>query len=882
MTIAAGTRIGPYEIVSALGAGGMGEVYRAKDTRVDRVVALKVLPEEFFDDSERVRRFEREARLLASLNHPSIATLYAFEQFSDRHVLAMELLDGETLADRLRKGPLPLGELVKIGAAIAMALDAAHRCGVVHRDLKPANVMLTKGGVKLLDFGIAKMTNRDATTLVTSRPTAPRDATQDGVVLGTLPFMAPEQLEGKADARTDIFALGALLYLATTGRRAFHGTSEASLIAAILTTEPPPISTIDPSLPPLLDRVVRTCMAKNPDERWQSAADVAKELEWLAEAPTSSLRVEPLPRRRQVLGARVAWAVAALSLIVAASMPFLFRGRTASEEVTRFKILAPPGETFFGLAVLSPDGRRLLTQLRDDAGKNRLAIRDLDKLDFRMLPIAEDTRGAFWSPDGREIAYFADGKLKRISVDGGAARTLCDAGAAVWGAWSPEGTILFSKNFGDRLYAVPAAGGALTPATNLAAGETLQIQPSFLPDGRHFVYFSSNTDLSKRTIRVGSLDSKETRLLFESDSNAVWADGHLIFARDDAVLAWRFDPRKLALIGEPFPAFENVHWTLWDNYLSLSAAGNRVAYVSWDLRRQLRWLDRKGRDLGAIGAVAGYADVGLSPDGRHVAVTVREPAHGGNGRIAILDAVKGTPEGMSSEPAYDSMNPAWFPASDRVAYSSDRWGWYDIFERPAAGGSEKILYRSTQDKSVAGVFPDARRVLLSVYEAPRYRAWVLSLGDSPHLERAGTELQSSQEHLTLSADGKWMAFDSIDSGKREVCVASVSGGPAVQVSNGGGQMPLFDRTGGELFYVAPDGMLMAVSLHPAGDRVDAGEPQPLFGLNFDLSGEIVWHRVPYAASADGQRFLVIRRAPGVEADGVVVVTNWAGRGAEGK
>jgi Tol biopolymer transport system component len=887
VTLAAGTKLGPYEILSPLGAGGMGEVYRARDPRLARDVAIKVLPEEFFEGEERRQRFEREARLLAALNHPGIAAIYSFEEFpgsssssSTRHFLVMELVEGESLAARLARGEVPLDVALRWGADVAEALEAAHRRGIVHRDLKPANVMVTRSGVKLLDFGLARSVAPAGAPLSGLETEAP-PLTEDGAVVGTLPYMAPEQVEGKeADARTDVFALGSLLYEMLTGRRPFHGDSRAALASAILTVRPPGVSSARRGIPPRLDRIVATCLAKDPDDRWQSAGDVAKELRWAAESPADAGPAgAAVPRRRDLL----AWAMAAAAILLAAAALIRPRAVQAPGEVTRFKILPPPGQNLLAFAMLSPDGRRLLLQLRDDGGRNWLAIRPLDSLEVRILPGTDDTRGAFWSPDGREVGFFSDGKLKRMSADGGPAQVVCDSEGAVWGAWSPEGTILFAKHFGGPLYAVPAAGGTLAQATSLdaAAGETHQNQPCFLPDGRHYVYFSANADFSKKTIRLGSLDSKETRPLFDSDSSAVYADGHLIFARDDAVLAWRFDPKSLQLVGEPFPAFENVHWATWDDFLSLSAAGKRVAYVSWALRRRLEWVDRKGREIGTLGGIAGYVDLRISPDGRRVAVAIRGPAHGGNGDIWVLDAVRGTPERITSEPT-DEFNPAWFPDGERLAYVSDRWGAYNLFERPAAGGPEKLLIRSDRDKTFPSILPDGRHVLANLDDPPRYARVVLSLDDPKNVMRLGGGSPFSEEHPALSADGKWTAFDSLESGQREVYVQSLPAGPKSQVSVGGGQMPVWNRNGRELFYAARNGTLMSVPLRDAGGKLEAGEPQPLFPLEFDLSGELPWHLLPYGVTPDGERFLVIRRAPGVEPDGVVVVTNWTAALAAGR
>jgi len=873
-----GTRLGSYEVLGPLGKGGMGEVYRARDTRVDRVVALKILPQEFFESEERRVRFEREARMLASLNHPGIAVLYSFEEIpsssssSSRHLLVMELVEGETLSARLAKGPLPLERTLHYGAEIARALDAAHRKGIVHRDLKPANVMLTKTGVKLLDFGLARAIAADPADGVPSGlTTQDRPLTVDGGVVGTLPYMAPEQVEGRpVDARTDIFALGATLYEMAAGRRPFHGANAASLAASILASEPAPITSVRPEVRPALERVVRTCLAKDPDDRWQSAADVARGLQWVAAETVASAASRGVrPRGRE----RLAWGVAALAVLVGA-LSLLGRRPQGSAELTRFKILAPPGESLLSFAVLSPDARSILLLLRDAGGTNRLAVRTLDNLEIRFLPGTENARGVFWSPDSKEIAFFADGRLKRMSAEGGPAQAICDSGGAVWGAWSPEGTILFSRDFYGRLSAIPAAGGEPRQATAPDAEDVNQNQPAFLPDGRHFVYLSGNADFSKKSIRLGSLGTTETKALFRSDSSAAYASpGYLLFGRDDAVFAWRFDPKTLHLEGEAVPALSNVHWSSSDDFLSLSAAANRLAYVSWELKRQLVWVDRKGREAGTLGDIGGYGDVRISPDGRKVAVCIRDLAHSRNDDVWVLDAARGTGVRLTSDPA-DEFNPAWFPDGERVAYVSDTLGAYDLFERPAGGGPSKLLVRSEMDKISPVILRDGRRVLLSVSSSGRYAREIFDLGSAERPVLLGMDQAFSQEHATISPDGLWSAWDSVESGQREVYLQPVPDGPKRQVSVGGGQMPVFARNGREIFYVSRDGTLMSVFARLERARVELGEPLPLFPLRYDLSGELPWGRQPYDVSPDGQRFLVIRRAQGVEPDGVVVISNW--------
>ncbi len=885
MTLATGTRLGPYEILAPLGAGGMGEVYRARDTRLGRDVAIKVLPEEFFEGEEKRQRFEREAKLLASLNHPNIAVIYSFEEIlsssssSSRHLLVMELLEGETLSARLAKGRLPLDQVLRYGGEIARALDNAHRRGIVHRDLKPGNVMLTKSGVKLLDFGLARMIAPDAPNgALSALPTQDRSLTVDGAVVGTPQYMAPEQLEGKeADARTDIFAFGAVLHEMATGRKAFESSNRASLIAAILSSEPPSISSIQPTTPPALDRLVKTCLAKDPDERWQSAGDVARELKWIAEGSApggTALRVDAVRQKRRE---RLAWAVAAVAILFGALAAFLARRSPPPEELTRFTIMPPSGQGFLPMVKLSPDARRILFLLQDEGGRISIGVRPLDSLETRQVPGTEGARGAFWSPDGREIAFFSEGRLKRIGAEGGPVQTICESGGAFSGAWGRQGTILFTREFGTPIVAVPATGGTPRPVTALdpARGEVAHFHPAFLPDGRHFIFVARNLDPEKTSVMLASLDSKEVYRLFHADSAPVFADpGYLLFARDNALFAWRFDPGSLKAVGDPAPAFEHVRYTTEDNLLAASAAGNRVVYLSWRMRRRLVWVDRKGRDLGTLGEIGGYEDVRVSPDGRKVAVTLRDPVHGQNQDVWVLDASRGTGSRITAERT-DEFDPAWFPDGERLVYVSDRvGGFYDLYERPASGGAEKILVRTKLDKILPTVSRDGRHLLVDLSEGGNYSRVLIPLVGGADSVRLSPDSRFSEEHPEISPDGRWTAFDSSESGRKEVYVQPLRAGPKRQISIGGGQMPVWNRNGSEIFYAARDGMLMSVTLHLASGRLEIAEPQPLFLLQLGVSGEIQFHRHPYDVSPDGQRFLVIRRAPDTEADGAVVVTNW--------
>jgi eukaryotic-like serine/threonine-protein kinase len=857
----------------------MGEVWKARDTRLERMVAIKVLPERLSSSPEVRQRFEREARTISALSHPHICALYDVGSQDGVEYLVMEYLEGETLAERLSRGRLPLEQTLRYGIEISDALNRAHRQGIVHRDLKPSNVMLTNSGVKLLDFGLARLVPSESAGVEepSALPTRTGPLTEEGTILGTAQYMAPEQLEAKpTDGRTDVFALGAVLYEMATGSKAFSAASRASLIAAILQSDPPPISSFQPLAPSALNRVVKTCLAKDPEDRWQSAGDVAKELKWIAEGSASGVAPIAADSRRPRRSERLAWSVAALAVILGAVAALFSRRSSTPEELTRFTIMPPSGQGFLGTAELSPDARRILFWLQDEGGRTSMAVRSLDSLEIRHLAGTENARGAFWSSDGREIGFFSEGKLKRMSAEGGPVQTVCESGSGFSGSWNRQGTILFTTEFGAPIVAVPASGGTPSPVTTIdtAKGECAHFHPCFLPDGRHFVFVARNLDPEKTQVYLASLDSKDVRPLFHADSAAVFADpGYLLFARDNALFAWKFDPRSTKLVGDPLPALEQVRYGTEDNLLAVSAAGNRVAYLPWFMRRRLVWADRKGRELGTLGEISGYEDVRISPDGRMVAATVRDPAHGQNEDIWVLDALRGTGSRVTAERT-DEFDPAWFPDGERLAYVSDHAGFYDLYERPASGGIEKNLFRTKQDKVLPSVSPDGRRLLYAVSEGANFARVLASLSGGSDSLRLSGDSRFSEEHPEMSPDGRWTAFDSTESGQKEVYVQPLSGGSKRQVSIGGGQMPVWNRNGSELFYAARDGMLMSVALRFAGDRLEIAQPQPLFLLRLTMSGEVQFHRHPYDVSPDGQRVLVIRSASGVEADGAVVVSNW--------
>src|ERR1700680_4271998 len=564
MALAPGTRLGPYEIAAPLGAGGMGEVYRARDTRLERTVAIKILSSHLSDDATLRQRFEREAKAISSLNHPHICVLHDVGHQGDTDFLVMEYLEGETLAARLEKGPLPLDQVLRYAIEIADALDRAHRQGVVHRDLKPGNIMLTKSGAKLLDFGLAKATvplAEGATLAAAATRTTP--VTQQGTIVGTFQYMSPEQVEGnQLDGRSDIFSFGAVLYEMLTGKRAFEGKSQLGVASAILEKEPPPLSSVMPMTPPALDRVVRTCLAKNPDERFQSAHDLKLQLEWIREAG-SQAGVPALTQTRRSGRPTIATLLLSVGfvLLLAAFAALYFFHRVPSQADLMRLTIAGPDKTLMGYSLaISPDGKSVVFEASSE-GKDSLWIRPLDSLKAHALNGTEEGTLPFWSPDSRAIGFFAEGKLKKIEVSSGAVQVLCSAADARGGTWNPGGTILFSPDSVSPLFQVSADGGSATQVTknDSSLGEISHRWPVFLPDSRHFLFFTRTTGKESEPVYVGSLDGPERKRLLESSSGVAYAPpGYLLFVRGRTLFAQPFDAGKMQLAGDPMPLAAGV------------------------------------------------------------------------------------------------------------------------------------------------------------------------------------------------------------------------------------------------------------------------------------------------------------------------------------
>ena len=886
MPILPGRRLGPYEILSAIGAGGMGEVYKARDTRLDRIVAIKVLPTHLADRAELRERFEREAKTIASLNHPHICTLYDTGHQDGIDYLVMEYLEGETLAQRLLKGSLPIPQVLQYAIEIADALDKAHRKGVTHRDLKPGNIMFTNTGTKLLDFGLAKLKQEVAPAIPDSQlPTMKSAITGEGTILGTLQYMAPEQVEAKeADARTDIFAFGAVVYEMATGKRAFEGKTSASVMAKILEVDPPSMSSLQPMTPLALDRVVRRCLAKEPDNRWQTASDLSESLKWITEGGSPIGLVAPAVAQHNRRERRVWSAAVALLVMALAGGAFAYFQR-APEETQSVRFFVSPPETWTlarqlaatgapaaPLAV-SPDGRRIAFAATSADGKSLLWIRSLDTLTAQALAGTEGALRPFWSPDSRFLGFFADGKLKKIEVSGGPPITLCDASGGGGGAWSRDGVIVFSPTPFSALEKVSASGGTPAPATKLSPSDVIHVRPVFLPDGRHFLY---RTGVSGQggPAYLASLDSTDRKLLLNADStNVVYSQGHLLFLRDQTLMAQRFDARGLVLTGDAFPIAESIQTQGPVNpYGLFSASENGVlAYQSGRGTgdTQLLWFDRTGKQIGVLGDSTAYANPELSPDGKRL--SDNKPAQAGNTvDIWVYDLAHGLPTRFTfGEGALLSI---WSPDGSRVGFNSRQKGHFDLYQKASNGaGAEEPLLVDNFDKFPLSWSPDGRFILYrSAGASTNFNLFVLPVsGDRKPFPFLDTNVKYVVLFAQFSPDGRWVAYSSTESGRTEIYVAPFPGpGGKWQISTAGGSSPRWRRDGAEIFYLAPDNKLMAAALNGKGSSFEVGAVRPLFQTN--SIGSIS----AFAVSADGQRFLINTASEQSASAPITVVLNW--------
>ena len=893
MTLAVGTRLGPYEILAPIGAGGMGEVYKARDTRLDRTVAVKVLPQHRSSPEVR-QRFEREARTISQLSHPHICALYDVGREGETEYLVMEYLEGEPLSDRLASGPLPLEQTLRYGVEIADALEKAHRQGIVHRDLKPANVMLTKAGVKLLDFGLAKamapmkpLSELSALTTVTGKAD---NLTQEGTVLGTLPYMAPEQVEGRRrTAAPTSLRSGRRSTRWRRGRRRFPGPPEPSLISAILRDEPKPVSQILPMSPPALDRIIATCLAKDPDHRWQSAADVGLQLAWIARGGTD----QPTATARS-LSSSPRWllGLAAAGVLAAAVLMALYALRRPSSPPAappiRFSVRAPMGTRFtwtiqHHLFAVSPDGRRLVFVARSADGRDFLWVRSLAEPSASMLPGTEGAAAPFWSPDSGSIGYFADRKLKKIDLSGGPPVTLCDAlGGSPSGSWGSQHSILFAGLTEPFVSLVAEGGGAARVVLKADASqrEKAVCWPNFLPDGRHFLYVGRSETQKQTYVRLASIEGGQTALLLTNCSRAQYVPrdpndsagkgpGYLLYARDGSLLAQPFDSRRLRLIGEPISAGQEIwqHALIGSGFVSASKNGVLATRGAASPAR-LAWIDRTGRETGSIASPGGFESVRLSSDSRRVVVNRVNPRTGLKD-LLIGDLSRGVLTRLELDPDDDYAQPIWSPDGARIAFRVGSMkgapALYWLAFR-GSGSPEPILPPSGPQRA-EDWSPDGRFIL---YFAARTEAgsglWVVNTEGERKPRKILSET-TDPAYAQFSPDGRWIAYCSPESGRSEVYLTSFpEPTERLRVSVSGGSRPRWKRDGSEIYFMSADNEMIATPVRRA-EGVEIGQARPLFRI--DPAG---WS--DYDVTPDGTRFLAVARIPVQDADAIAVTANW--------
>jgi serine/threonine protein kinase/Tol biopolymer transport system component len=891
MTLTPGTRLGPYEITAPLGAGGMGEVFRARDTRLGRDVAIKVLPHHLSDNPEVRARFEREAKTVSSLNHPHICTLHDIGREGDTDYLVMELVDGETLAQRLEKGALPPADVLKLGGQIADALDRAHRAGVIHRDLKPGNVMLTKSGAKLMDFGLARATGMAGpggdsgvtVATLTQSPTVASPLTAEGTIVGTFQYMAPEQLEGKeTDARSDLWALGCVLYEMATGKRAFEGKSQASLISSIMGSQPAPISQLAPLAPPGLDRLVQACLAKDPAERLQSAHDIKMQLAWLAEGGSQAGVPAPVAARRRSRE-RLSMALAVTGWFVAiAAVAWIALSAGRSEAPFFSAISASPSHrpAFLsnGPITLSPDGTRLATVVRQ-SGEEMVSVYDFRSGDASVL---ESTKGAgfpFWSPDGRWIGFFADGKLRKVDAGGGPAQQLAEAFQGRGGTWSRNGVIVFAPDIRGPLMKVSENGGPVTAVTQPDSAEVTHRNPYFLPDGKRFLFIErgSRSEAVGR-LMAGSIDGATPREVLGQASNVQFSAGYLLFVRDRSLLAQRFDERALTLRGPIEPIAENI------DYYTPRDIGNFSATLGGLLvfRRQavaegtLAWFDRDGRVIETLGPPEKVSHVVPSRDLRQLAL-IRRESSGQTLDIWVLDVASKQSRRVTFTNTPSNMDCAFSPDGERLAVSSANvgaaatqasgWASSALWIQPLSGARSQETLLEKTDFGVSEWSPDGKVLLgRSQRTGTSHDITFVRLDDPEHRVHDLVNTRFTERGALFSPDGAWVVYESDESGRNEVYVVDFPNATRKwQVSRDGGNSPIWSQDGREIFF-RNSGNVMAAPVTRLRDGIEVGPPTRLGLSEAAIAG-------PYGS--DGKRFLVVQRDPAAGSEPIQVVRNWS-------
>ena len=876
------TRLGRYQILSPLGAGGMGEVYLARDPKINRDVAIKVLPAAFSEDSERLRRFEQEAQAAGAINHPNILSIFDVDTHEGSPYVVSELLDGTTLREQLNGNSLSVRKSLDYALQIASGLAAAHAKGIVHRDLKPENLFVSKDGrLKILDFGLAKLIEQSDDDGHTDAPTRQLN-TEPGAILGTVGYMSPEQVNAqRVDHRSDIFSLGTILYEMLSGKRAFRGASKVETLNAILKEDPPELCQSNSQITPALERVVMHCLEKNPDRRFQSARDVEFALEALS-GVTSGRTVTSLPLSEAHRNKRgwLPWIIAAVLLIgLLATLPFaiayLRRESVQASTAARFFIYPPEKTTFGGPFAISPDGLRVVLRATSE-GKTLLWVREIDSLTAKPLEGTDDAIYPFWSPDSRFIGFFSAGKLKKIEFSGGPVQTLCDAPDGRGGTWNRYGVIVFAPSALSSLYQVSASGGVPAPVTKMDSSNKEQAHhfPHFLPDGRHFLYAGRSGLNENSWILVGSLDSNETKRLMNFTANTVYvAPGYLVTMRQLTLVAQSFDPDKLELSGDPFPVVEGVDVIpgLRFGLFTISETGVLVYRSGSGGNVDLAWFDRLGKRLGTLGPQGAYNNPSLSPDEKRLAISMIDPMGGLNADIWLIDLASSSRTRLTFDPGAES-SPTWKPDGSFIVFHTSRDGPLNLYQKAASGaGSEEPILQSDNSKNPTDWSSDGRFILYQE-QNPKTGSdlWVLPIsGDQkpfPFLQTNSSEVQGK-----FSPNGKWIAYTSNESGIYHVYVRSFPSGGQWQVSNNGGADPKWRHDSKELFYISPDRKLMAVEVKGDGATFESSVPKTLFEMRIrGLPGP----RNYYDVSHDGQRFLVAATPEEAATTPMTVVLNW--------
>ncbi|MGH9523017.1 MAG: protein kinase domain-containing protein [Terriglobales bacterium] len=893
MSLAAGTKLGPYEIQSPLGAGGMGEVYKARDTRLERTVAIKVLNSALAASPDLKARFDREARAISSLNHPNICTLHDVGHERDLDFLVMEFIEGETLAVRISKGPLPLDQVLKIGIEIADALEKAHAAGIVHRDLKPGNVMLTKSGAKLLDFGLAKpaavgaMAGSGSAPLFSAAMTmtspSPQHSplTSAGMLVGTVQYMAPEQIEGReADARSDIFAFGAVLYEMTTGPRAFSGKSQLSVATAILERDPDPISAS--AVPPIFEQVVKNCLAKDPAERFQSAHDVGWQLRWILANPAKPQSAPPASG----FGHRALGVLAILAAVLALAAVALLLTRNNQSSTVITADISPPEKLAFnstsdagGMPVLSPQGDQIAFTTLGADNESALWVRPLNSPTSHKLDGTEGAMHPFWSPDGTAIAFYTKDKLEKIPAAGGPVTTLADAPDGRGGSWGLNNVIVFSPTFNSGLMQVDANGGTPTPVTTLDhVKHTTHRWPWFLPDGKHFLYFATHHNGGLRDqngIYFASLDGKENRLVAASDAPAEYASGYLLFHAQNSLMAQPFDPATGKLSGEPATVISNVRYDpgIWRALFSVSANGMLVYQPGTftESGTTLDWFDTAGKQIQQVGDRGMYLDLRLSHDGRRVAY-----ASGDKGwDIWTLDLQRGIRTRLTFGTKGASLQgfPSWSADDQKIVFIS-KVGPDSSIQQIASNGTGKeqsvpgtpvhnILYPSWTD--------DGKYLAYIVASAEGGSSiWAIPSGGGSAMPVVRPPTTSSVVNsYRISPDGHWVAYQSNESGRPEVYVTSFPKGEGKwQVSSSGGAFPMWRKDSKELYFKDLGDVFYSAAVTAHGDQFDFGTPKRLFHVSQPGAG------IGYDVAPNGDRLLVSVAVEQTAKVPLTLVVNW--------